>query len=167
VASVAKDRADRHNQIREKNMQTTLKMAALFLLAAPIVAHADDAKQVLDRHVAGMKKGDLEAVMADYADNAVVITPHGIAPGQKAASSVDVFPGKANARKLFSVLTDKDHVGGNRSMKTRYEDRGNDVTAMYWRQNQGTPQDVSGVDIFVIRDGKIAFQDVTVDATPH
>src|SRR5437868_6932359 len=95
---------------------------SFMILASLATAQAapDSAKTVLDRHVAGMKKGDLEAVMADYADNAVVITPHGIAPAQKAASSVDVFAGKQNARKLFKVLTDKDHVGGNRSMETRY-----------------------------------------------
>src|ERR1700748_3826782 len=100
-------------------MRNLLKLAtALWLFAG--AAQADSARQVLDRHVAAMKKGDLEAVLADYADDVVVITPHSIAPGQKAVSTVDVFAGRDNARKLFSVLTDKDHVPGNRSMETRF-----------------------------------------------
>ena len=146
-------------------MQKLLKIAVVLSLFGTANAFAaDTATQILDRHVAAMKKGDLAAVMADYADGAVVITPHGIAPGQKAASALDVFPGKANARKLFAVLTDKDHVGGNRTMTTRYEARGGDVTLMYWEQNRGTPNQVSGVDVFVIRNGKIEFQNVVVDA---
>ncbi len=48
--------------------------------------------------------------MSDYADDAVVITPHGVAPGQKDVSGADVFAGKTNYRKLFATLTDKDHV---------------------------------------------------------
>ena len=144
-------------------MRTLFKIAVVFVALGSAAAQAETATQILDRHVAAMKKGDLETVMADYADNAVVIAPHGIAPGQEAALANDVFPGKSNVRKLFSVLTDKDHVGGNRTMTTRYEARGNDVTLMYWEQNKGTPQEVSGVDFFVIRGDKIVFQDVTVD----
>ena len=152
-------------------MRTLFKAAIIFSLLGSALgstaAQAETATQILDRHVAAMKKGDLEGVMSDYDDNAVVIAPHGIAPGQQAALANDVFSGKGNARKLFSVLTDKDHVGGNRSMTTRYEARENDVTLMYWQQNKGTPQEVSGVDIFIVRGGKIAFQDVTIDAAKH
>lgn len=145
-------------------MKTMLKLAAVLFLSITTGAWAaDSVTQILDRHVAAMKKGDLEGVMADYADDVVAIAPHGVAPGQKPAGVSDVFAGKQNVRKLFSVLTDKDHVGANRTMISRYEPRGGDVTLMYWEQNRGTPQQVSGVDIFVVRDGKIEFQDVTIN----
>jgi ketosteroid isomerase-like protein len=149
-------------------MRNILTLTAMLSLVAGAVAStpasaADAAKQILDHHVASMKNGDLEGVLSDYADNAVVSTPHGIAPEQKAVSGADVFAGKDNFRKLFATLTDKDHVPGNRSMQTRYESRPADVTLMYWVQNRGTANQVSGTDIFVVRGGKIVFQSVLID----
>jgi hypothetical protein len=135
--------------------------AALSFIAS--VAFASPATQLLDHHVAAMKKGDLEAVLSDYADDAVVMTPHGIAAGQKAVATSDIFVGKENARILFTTLTDKVHVPGNRSMETRYESRPHDVTLMYWTQNRGTPDQVSGADLFVIRGGKVVFQSVLIE----
>ena len=111
---------------------------------------------VLDRHVANMKAGNLEGVLSDYAPDAVVVTPPGL------ANASGVFVG-ADARKLFSVLTDKDHVRGNRTMETRYESAGPDTTLMHWVQFKGTPEEVSGHDVFVVRGGKVVFQSVTVD----
>ena len=69
----------------------------------------------------------------------------------------------ADTRKLFSVLTDKDHMPGNKTMQTRYESAGPDTTLMYWVQFKGTPKEVSGHDVFVVRGGKVVFQSVTVD----
>ena len=149
-------------------MKVTLAIA-LGLSFFASAAFADDAAstQILDRHVAAMKAGDLKAVLADYADDAVAITPHGVAPGQKAAGSIDVFSGKQNVTKLFSVLTDKAHVPSNKTMETRYEPRTDGTVLMHWEQNKGQPTHVSGVDVFVFRGGKIAFQDVTIDSASH
>ncbi len=135
--------------------------AALSLLATAAYA---DATALLDHHVAAMKKGDLDGVMSDYADDAVVITPHGVAPGQKDVSGADVFAGKSTYRKLFATLTDKDHVPGNKTMQTRYEPLGPDTTLMHWMQNKGTPNQVSGTDVWVVRGGKVMFQSVLIDA---
>lgn len=118
-------------------------------------AAAADTK-ILDHHVANMKAGNLEGVLSDYAPDAVVVTP----PGLANASGVSVG---ADTRKLFSVLTDKDHVPGNKTMQTRYESAGSDTTLMYWVQFKGTPKEVSGHDVFVVRGGKVVFQAVIVD----
>lgn len=144
-------------------MRTILGLAAALSLCSAGAVFADAATALLDHHVAMMKKGDLAGVMADYADNAVVITPHGVAPGQKNVSGSDVFVGKVNAKKLFAVLTDEDHVPGNKSMETRYETKGDDTTLMHWVQFKGTPKEVSGTDVFVIRGGKVLFQSVLID----
>ena len=119
-------------------------------------ALAADTK-VLDHHVANMKSGNLDGVLSDYAPDAVVVTPAGM------VSPSGVFVG-ADTRKLFSVLTDKDHVPGNKTMQTRYESAGPDTTIMHWVQFKGTPKEVSGYDVFVVRGGKVAFQTVIVDA---
>jgi hypothetical protein len=136
--------------------------------AAPAAATStgDSAEVVLDRHVVAMKAGDLAAVMADYADDALVIAPHGIAPGESNVAGFNVFDGKANVSKLFAVLTNKDNAAGMASMTTSYEKKGNDITLMRWVQFDGTPKKVSGTDVFVIRNGKILSQTVLVDPAP-
>jgi hypothetical protein len=131
-------------------------VVVLFSLLDGVAAFGADTK-ILDHHVANMKSGNLEGVLSDYAPDAVVITP----PGMVSASGV--FVG-ADTRKLFLVLTDKDHVPGNKTMQTRYESSGPDTTIMHWVQFKGTPKEVSGDDVFVVRGGKVVFQTVMVNA---
>ena len=134
--------------------RTAYAILLVSVMGAGSAAAADT--KVLDRHVANMRAGNLEGVLADYAPDAVVVTPPGL------ANASGVFVG-ADARKLFSVLTDKDHVPGNKTMQTRYESAGPDTTLMYWVQFKGTPKEVSGHDVFVVRGGKVVFQTVIVD----
>jgi ketosteroid isomerase-like protein len=128
--------------------------------AAPATAAADTPQVVYDRHVANMKVGNLEGVMADYADDAVVVAPPGI------AGAPGVFVGKDNVRKLFTVLTDEKKSPGVRVMEETSKMLGDDTLLMRWAQYRGTPQAVTGTDVYVVRNGKIAFQVVTPDATP-
>jgi ketosteroid isomerase-like protein len=132
---------------------------ALSLLGSAAAQAADTTAdtKVIDHHVANMKAGNLDGVLSDYAPDAVVVTPPGL------ANPSGVFVG-ADTRKLFSVLTDKDHVPGNKTMQSRYESAGPDTTIMHWVQFKGTPKQVAGHDVFVIRGGRIVFQSVTVDA---
>lgn len=124
------------------------------LAATPAFAGADT--KVLDHHVANMKSGNLEAVLSDYAPDAVVVAPAGM------VTPDGVFVGP-ETRKLFSVLTGKDNLPGNKTMQTKYENAGADTTIMHWVQFKGTPKEVSGYDVFVTRGGKIAFQAVVVN----
>lgn len=124
------------------------------IAATPAFAGADT--KVLDHHVANMKSGNLEAVISDYAPDAVVVAPAGL------VTPDGVFVGP-ETRKLFSVLTDKDHVPGNKTMQTRYQSVGADTTIMHWVQFKGTSKEVSGYDVFVTRSGKIAYQTVVVN----
>jgi len=124
------------------------------LATAPAFAGADT--KVLDHHVANMKSGNLEAVLSDYAPDAVVVTPAGM------ISPDGVFVG-SETRKLFSVLTGKDNLPGNKTMQTKYENAGADTSIMRWVQFKGTPKEVSGYDVFVTRGGKIAYQTVVVN----
>jgi ketosteroid isomerase-like protein len=132
--------------------------------AAPAsTAPADSAQVILDRHVAAMKAGDLAAVMADYADDALVIAPNGIVQGQTNVAGFNVFDGKDNISKLFAVLTNKDNAAGMASMTSTYEYKGSDVALMHWVQFKGTPQEVSGTDVWVIRNGKVISQSVLLN----
>lgn len=130
--------------------------AIAFALLSANAAFATDNK-VLDHHVAQMKTGNLEAVLSDYAPDAVIVTPAGM------ISPNGVFVGK-DARKLFSVLTNKENLPGNKTMQVSYESLAPDTTLMRWVQYKGTPKQLSGHDVFVIRGNKIVFQTVSVDA---
>jgi hypothetical protein len=145
-------------------MRTSLKILALPLaLGGAVAASAATPAEVVQHHVAVMKKGDLAAIMSDYAANTVVIAPPGLVPGQ-AAKGVGVFVGSANARKVFATLTDKDHHPGVRTMETSISPGGQDIARLRWVQFKGTPQQVSGEDIFVVRRGKITYQAILPDA---
>jgi ketosteroid isomerase-like protein len=131
--------------------------------SAAATTTADSAQVILDRHVAAMKAGDLAAVMADYADDALVIAPHGVASGETNVAGFNILEGKDNISKLFAVLTNKDNAAGMASMETNYEFKGSDVALMHWVQFKGTPQELSGTDVWIIRDGKIITQSVLVN----
>ena len=129
--------------------------------AAPAAAatSADVRQEIYDRHVANMHVGDLEGVMADYADDAVVVAPAGI------AGEDGVFVGKENVRKLFTVLTAGKDPNAPKMQETS-KLLGDQAILMRWAQNLNTPQAISGTDVYVVRDGKIVFQTVTPDAKP-
>ena len=130
--------------------------AIAFALLGANAAFAADNK-VLDHHVTHMKTGNLAEVLSDYAPDAVIVTPAGM------ISPNGVFIGK-DARKLFSVLTAKENLPGNKTMQVTYESLAPDTTLMRWVQYKGTPKQVSGHDVFVVRGNKIVFQTVSVDA---
>ncbi len=119
--------------------------------------------EVVEHHVGAMKTGDVSAIMSDYADNTVVIAPAGLVPDQNPPTGPGVYSGKNEATRVFTTLTNKDNIEAVKSMVTTIEPRGNDVAFLHWMQLAGTPQQVSGQDIFVVRDNKIVFQDIIPD----
>jgi ketosteroid isomerase-like protein len=145
-------------------MPTSLRILALPLaLGGALAASAATPVEVVQHHVAMMKKGDLPAIMRDYAADTVVIAPPGLVRGQP-ATGAGVFVGAADARRVFATLTDKDHHPGVRTMQTSIRPGGPGVARLRWAQFKGTPQQVSGEDIFVVRGGRIAYQAILVDA---
>lgn len=144
-------------------MRTLMTAAFALSLMTGAAFAADSAKVVLDRHVVAMKAGDLDAVMADYADNALLLAPAGVVAGQKAVGGLNVLEGKANIRKFFAVLTNKENNPAVKSMTSTFETKGSDTTLMYWKQWPGTAKEVSGTDVWVIRDGKVISQAVLVN----
>ena len=139
----------------KKTMHTAI-LSTLLTASAALPAFAAADTKVLDRHVASMKSGNLEAVLSDYSPDAVVVTPAGM------ITPDGVFVGH-ETRTLFRVLTNKDNLPGNKTMQTRYQNAGPDTSIMHWVQFKGGKQEVSGYDVFVVRGGKIAFQAVIVN----
>ena len=137
--------------------------------AAPQAASTSPGAQtspanVVEQHVKSMKTGDLDAIMSDYADDAVVIAPEGLVKDQTPAKGPGVFSGAADARRVFATLTAPDNLGAIKGMETRVEPKGSDVAFLYWTQFKGQPNQVTGRDVFVVRNSKIVFQDIIPDA---
>jgi ketosteroid isomerase-like protein len=99
---------------------------------------SDESLNVLQRHGAAAESGDLEALMADYTDQSVLISSrHGVLTGP----AIRAFFESPSDMTGFEVTGL--HVEG-------------EVILLTWK----TAAVAAGSDTFVIRDGKIAVQTV-------
>jgi ketosteroid isomerase-like protein len=103
---------------------------------------ARSTKQVFDDHMAALESGDISKVMADYADDAILILPDGAVVGKPAiqAAFENMIQGSPNIK-----FTSQDIVEG-------------DTLLTIWSAESDTATMPQGVDTFVIRDGKIQRQ---------
>ena len=102
-------------------------------------------EEVFGHHVQALGAGDLDEIVADYADDAVMITPAG------------VMRGKDGVRVVFTqLLSDVPNASWN--VKTQiYE---GDVLFLEWVADSASTRVDDGVDTFVFRDGLIRAQTV-------
>jgi len=137
--------------------------AALATVSGAATAAPATPVAVVQHHVEAMKRGDLPAIMRDYAPDAVVIAPHGLVAGVTGRGA-QVFVGSASARRVFATLTDKAHHPGVVTMQTAIEPGGPGVALLHWVQFNGTAKQVSGEDVFVVRGGRIVHQAILAGA---
>jgi hypothetical protein len=102
-------------------------------------------EQVLAHHAQSLGAGDLDEIVADYADDAIFITPAGTRRG------------KDGIRAAFTqMLADVPDAAWN--LKTQiYED---DVLLLEWAADAAATRVEDGIDTFVFRDGLIRVQTV-------
>lgn len=102
-------------------------------------------EQVFDDHMRALASGDAEALLSDYADDAVLLTLAQVCVGKAAiggffASTMEAFPNM--------VLTEQGrNVHG-------------DTVLVTWSGDSDVATVEAGVDTFVIRDDKILAQTV-------
>lgn len=120
--------------------------------AAVTPTSTEDMNAAIARHVAAVKAANVEGVLADYADDAIMVSPPGL------VTPSGVFVGKDNVRKFFVWLATPEVLPGAQSMVTTNEVVGPDTLLFRWTQFPGTPKEVKGSDVFVFRNGKIIFQ---------
>jgi hypothetical protein len=140
-----------------------LTAAAMTCFGFASVAAAASPSEIVRRHVESMKRAQLPRIMADYAQNTVVVTPKGLVAGQKPANAPGVYSGQAQARRVFATLTDPAHLPGIKAMETSIEPAGADGAILHWVQFKGQPQQASGKDVFIVRGDKIVFQAIIPD----
>ena len=126
-------------------------------------AQVDDARTVLEKREKVIKAGDLDGLMGFYADDAVLVAPAGVVAGEENRGGMNVFFGKENVRKFFAVLTGPEVLPAVQSMAATYDVRPDGGATMTWAQWPGTEKEVSGTDVWVIKNGKIVSQVVLVN----
>ena len=111
---------------------------------------ARSTKQVFDDHMAAVEDGDISKIMADYADDAIVITPDGALVGRQAihAAWEQMSQGFPNMK-----FTGKTIVEG-------------DTVLTIWSAECDTATFPQGVDTFIIREDKIQRQTAWFVVTP-
>ncbi|HEX9541161.1 MAG TPA: nuclear transport factor 2 family protein [Streptosporangiaceae bacterium] len=99
-------------------------------------------EEVFQHHAQALGAGDLDEIVADYADDAVFITPAGVRGGIRAA--------------FTQLLADVPNASWD--LKTQiYED---DVLFLEWAADAAMTRVEDGIDTFVFRDGLIRVQTV-------
>ena len=107
-------------------------------------------QEVFAHHGKALAAGDLDEIVADYADDSVVITSSGVSRG------------KQGIRKVFVKLLD-DLPNAAWDLKSQIFD--GDVLFLEWAADSAVNRVDDGVDTFVFRDGTIWAQ--TVRYTPQ
>jgi uncharacterized protein (TIGR02246 family) len=102
-------------------------------------------QEVFAHHAQALGAGDLDEIVADYADDAVFITPAG------------VLRGKEGIRTAFTQLL-ADVPNAAWDLPTQIYD--GDVLFLEWTADAGATKVDDGIDTFVFRDGQIAVQTV-------
>ena len=102
-------------------------------------------QEVFQHHAQALGAGDLDEIVADYADDAVFITPAGVQRG------------KDGVRAAFNqLLADVPNAAWNLKTET-YE---GDVLFLEWAADAAQTRVEDGIDTFVFSDGLIRVQTV-------
>jgi hypothetical protein len=102
-------------------------------------------EEIFQHHAQALGAGDLDEIVADYADDAVLITPAGVKRGQD------------GIREAFiQLLADVPDAAWD--LKTLIFE--NDVLFLEWAADAGATRVDDGIDTFVFRDGLIRVQTV-------
>jgi ketosteroid isomerase-like protein len=102
-------------------------------------------QEIFQHHAEALGAEDIDAIVSDYADDAIFITPDG------------VLRGKDGVRKAFEKLT-SDVPGAEWALPTQiYED---DILLLEWKATSAESKVEDGIDTFVFRDGLIRVQTV-------
>lgn len=113
--------------------------ASLLKVATAAASAAVSPKLVMAHHIAAVKRDDVDAVMKDYAADSVLVTP------------AATFIGAASIRKFFEGL-----AAQHRDWSTYVVTQEVEADGVVLQKNVKTGK----VEVYVVRDGKIAFQTV-------
>ncbi len=109
-------------------------------------------EEVFRDHVDSVNSGDMQAILADYADDAQVLTAQGPLKGK---AGVESFFTQAFSLLPGAQIAVKQTVAGEHSL------------LVWWGADSSAGRIEDGVDTFVIEDGLITLQTPTFTFQPH
>jgi|SRR4051812_37227147 ketosteroid isomerase-like protein len=110
-------------------------------------------KEVLDHHLTAFAKGDLNAVLSDYAPGAIFFTPEGPLRGPDAI------------RPLFqSMIAEFAKPGAVFNLKQQFVE--GDYAYILWTAETADNVYELGTDTFLVQHGRIVAQSFTASTTP-
>jgi uncharacterized protein (TIGR02246 family) len=118
------------------------------------LASATSTQAVVTHHLEGFFAHDLQAVLADYAPDAVMIVPTG------------VLRGVNEIRPFFEALIVEFSQPGA-TFNLQQQEIEADVGYIRWAAETASNKYDLGTDTFVVRDGKIVTQTFAFKATPQ
>lgn len=108
------------------------------------VTQARQTRSVVEKHLNAFGTGDIDAIMADYADDAVFVTAD------------SVLQGTEEIRTLFEKLLD-DLPPGSPLTLEQQQIQG-ELAFLVWSGESDTVQVHFATDTLIVRDGKITMQ---------
>jgi ketosteroid isomerase-like protein len=102
-------------------------------------------QEVFQHHAEALGAEDIDAIVSDYADDAIFITPEG------------VLRGKDGVRQAFEKLT-SDVPAAAWELPTQIYEQ--DILLLEWKATSADSKVEDGIDTFVFRDGLIRVQTV-------
>ena len=109
------------------------------------------AQEIFDRHVTALTVGDLDALAADYAEDALELTPDG------------EFRGRAAVKELFRGLM---QALPEVSLEAKLVAFADDALLLQWTADSTLNRVPDGVDTFMFADGAIRLQTISCTLEP-
>lgn len=100
---------------------------------------------VLNHHLRATGAGDIDALMEDYTESSILMTPD------------STLVGLAEIRGLFEVLITR-LLPPESTIEIQRQDIQGDVAYIVWKADSPTTIFFMATDTFIVRDGKIATQ---------
>ena len=107
-------------------------------------------QEAFQHHGEALMAGDMEGIVADYSDDAIIIAPDG------------VLRGKEGVRQAFEKLLGDLPSAKWELLTTHFED---DILFLEWKATSEKTKAEDGIDTFVFRDGMIRVQTVRYTLT--
>lgn len=120
-----------------------------------MTTQVSDTAGVLEHHLHALGSGDLDAVLDDYTEESLLMTPDGALKGRAAIrAAFEGFLAGPFKPGTYQFFADARTIEG-------------EVAQIVWHANCADLDIVHGVDTFVVRDGKIAVQTYAGKIEPH
>lgn len=111
-----------------------------------VLSSNEQAEKILTRHWQAFRTGDVKAIMADYAEDAVLITPEG------------TLKGPTQIRSLFTKIFADMFPPASTSLNLTKQVVEGEIAYILWSGSSSRYSAPFATDTFVILDGKIVAQ---------